>query len=139
MATPASLQFLKFDVSKVIFNRLTNFNGGDFDVNVEQTTQVNDSDKNHFQAVFIVSISVKDEPSIFSLQVQAVGEFRIHGEIEPAVYANYQNISAPSIVYPYIRAFISNLVMQTGMTPIILPPLNFSARPEPKKDEELKG
>jgi preprotein translocase subunit SecB len=51
------------------------------------------------------------------------------GDVEQKIYDNYINISSPSIVYPYIRAFITNLVIQTGMKPIIIPPLNFANKP----------
>jgi len=34
-------------------------------------------------------------------------------------------INAPAIAFPYLRAFVSNLTMNSGYNPIILPTFNF--------------
>jgi len=35
-------------------------------------------------------------------------------------------LNAPAIVFPYLRAYITNITTQSGMTPIILPTLNLT-------------
>ena len=127
MATEASLNFKGYDVIKVVFDKPLGFSEGNFNINVNHLTHVDEENKNIFKSEFIVTIS--NEEKNFNLIVQTVGYFEIMGDVEQKVYDNYINISSPSIVYPYIRAFITNLVIQTGMKPIIIPPLNFANKP----------
>ena len=37
----------------------------------------------------------------------------------------FPKINAPAIAYPYVRAYISNLTMQSGYRAIMLPSINF--------------
>lgn len=129
MAANAPLQFNGFNVFKIVFDRGSNLSEGEFAINVQLLPEFpNPDDKLSFQIVFIITLtSVKNT---CTLQVQALGDFKILGEVEQSVHDNYVNISAPSIVYPYIRAFISNLFLQSGMPPVIIPPLNFGAKQE---------
>ncbi len=83
---------------------------------------------NIFDADFIVSVVSEDKS--FNLQIQALAFFEISGAVDETVRNNYLNISSPSILYPYLRAFITNLVIQSGMKPIIIPPINFGAKPK---------
>lgn len=134
MATEASLNFKGYDVIKVVFDKPLGFFEGNFNINVNHLTHVDEENKNIFKSEFIVTIS-NDEKN-FNLIVQTVGYFEIMGDVEQKVYDNYINISSPSIVYPYIRAFITNLVIQTGMKPIIIPPLNFANKPTAPVEKE---
>lgn len=38
---------------------------------------------------------------------------------------NFININAPAIAFPYLRAYITNISIQSGYNPIILPSINF--------------
>ena len=134
MATEASLNFKGYDVIKVVFDKPLGFSEGNFNINVNHLTHVEEENKNIFKSEFIVTIS--NEEKNFNLIVQTVGYFEIIGDVEQKVYDNYINISSPSIVYPYIRAFITNLVIQTGMKPIIIPPLNFANKPTAPDEKE---
>ena len=134
MATEASLNFKGYDVIKVVFDKPLGFSEGNFNINVNHLTHVDEENKNIFKSEFIVTIS--NEEKNFNLIVQTIGYFEIMGDVEQKVYDNYINISSPSIVYPYIRAFITNLVIQTGMKPIIIPPLNFANKPTAPDEKE---
>ena len=138
MAVNAPLQFLGFNVFRVVFERSTTFNQGEFTINVQFLTEhLNPEDKLSFQIVFIVTINSKTNSHPCNLQVQALGDFKVLGEVEQHVMDNYVQISAPSITYPYLRAFVSNLFLQSGMQPIILPPLNFTDKnPQPVNPPE---
>ena len=137
MPEQAQLHFKNFDITKVILDRELEFRDGSFKVDIQHISEVNDADKNKFRSVFIITITVDNNP--FNFQVQAVGEFEVIGEnVEQVIYDNFLNISAPSIIYPYIRAFISNMVLQSGMKPIVIPPVYFGARPKPEELEKAK-
>jgi len=135
MAEIAGLKFLNFEIVKIIFDRGDNVvKEGEFEVNIQHITQINDDNENLFRTNFIININGKENS--FSLQVQAIGNFEILGKLPKNVKENYLNISSPSIIYPYVRAFISNITLQSGMNPITIPPMNFAAKPEKKVQEE---
>jgi preprotein translocase subunit SecB len=137
MAEIAGLKFINFEIIKVIFDRSDDIvKDGEFEVNIQHITQVNDEFENLFRTVFIININGKNNS--FSLQVQAIGNFEIIGEIPKNVKDNYLNISSPSIIYPYVRAYISNITLQSGMNPITIPPMNFAAVSQNEKKEVPK-
>jgi len=52
-------------------------------------------------------------------------------ELEEAVtevfkVSDFLKVNAPAIAFPYVRAFISNITLQSGFEPIILPSINFA-------------
>lgn len=126
-----SLNFLGFNVLSVVFERPDGFMSGEFQINIEHISQVNSENKNLIKAVFIVTVT--DKTKKFNLQVKAVADFKIIGVDEPEIYNSFVHVSVPAIAYPYLRAFISNIVLQSGMAPIIIPPVNFT---KPKKSVE---
>lgn len=134
MAQPASLTFNSFEVIKVVFDRGLEYAEDAFQVDLQHIIEVDKDNKNIFKTIFILNLSITDNP--FNLQVQAAGSFTISGEVDQKVYDNYLSISAPSILYPYIRAFISNMTVQAGIKPIIIPPLNFSALAPSKAEND---
>lgn len=128
MAVQADLQFKGYEINRVVFEKPVGFFEGQFSVNVQHVNHINNDNRYIFTAEFIVTVNSEDKS--FNLQVQTLGHFEITGEVIESIYDNYLTISVPTIVYPYIRAFITNLVIQSGMKPIIIPPLNFGAKPE---------
>ena len=40
-------------------------------------------------------------------------------------HSHFPKINAPAIAYPYLRAYVSNLTLQSGVTPVMLPTINF--------------
>ncbi len=138
MAEISGLNFINFEITKVIFDRGDNvITDGEFEVNIQHITQINDDNENLFRTVFIINITGKDNS--FSLQVQAMGNFEILGKIPKNVKDNYLNISSPSIIYPYVRAYISNITLQSGMHPITIPPMNFAANINKEKKDIKKS
>lgn len=119
-----SISFLGFNVTNVVFERAHDFNIGEFQINIEHLSHIHKEDKNLFQTVFIVNIT--DTSKKFNLQVKAIADFQIVGDIEKDIYNSFVNINAPAIAYPYLRAFVTNIVVQAGMAPIIIPPINFT-------------
>jgi preprotein translocase subunit SecB len=122
----AGLKFDLFDVSKIIFERGTTAKGYVYEINIENAVKIDPVDLTKFQVYFYISIGSKEQEKPLSMQVEAVGHFELFGDLTEDVIDNYHNISAPSIVYPYIRAFLSNLMLQSGLNPVNLPPINFA-------------
>ena len=125
MPTPSELSFISFQVTKTILERSADHIEGKFAVQVGRSVDKNKKNKKEFDLTFIVSVH-SEEKQAFGLTIEALGKFCIKGNVTEEIENNFINISAPIIVYPYIRALISNLTVQVGMKPIILPPLNFT-------------
>jgi len=69
-----------------------------------------------------LSVSLDNESNTFSAYVKCSALFNTSNE-------NYSLIkkNAISIMFPYIRSYISLLTTQPGMEPIVLPPINIVA------------
>lgn len=95
------------------------------DVNSFDLKSVNffpEEDKNLFGVGF--NIDVKDTE--FDLTIEALFMFKIDEDItEEFKLSNFPKINAPAIAFPYLRAFVSNLTLQSGFEPVILPSINF--------------
>lgn len=84
--------------------------------------------------VFAIEFSLKmDDPS-FDLDITAKYDFRVlDGVVDDSFKSsNFPKVNAPAIAFPYLRAFISNLTLQAGYKPIVLPSINFNKLAEAK-------
>ena len=69
-------------------------------------------------------IEIKDQK--FDLNVEAVFMFHLDDDIkEEFKISDFPKINAPAIAFPYLRAYISNLTLQSGFEPVMLPSINF--------------
>ena len=83
-----------------------------------------DPPQNGFAIVF--QISLKEESEEFILILKAIAHYHTDSPIdEDFKKSDFLEISAPAIAYPYIRTFISNLTLNSGFDPIIMPTINF--------------
>ncbi len=75
---------------------------------------------------FVVMFGVELKDRLFDMNLDAAFVFKTEVEIsEEFKISNFPKINAPAIAFPYIRAFISNLTLQSGFEPVILPSINF--------------
>ena len=86
MAIEASLNFKGYDIIKVVFDKPLGFSEGNFNINVNHLTHVDEENKNIFKSEFIVTIS--NEEKNFNLIVQTIGYFEIMGDVEQKVYCS---------------------------------------------------
>jgi preprotein translocase subunit SecB len=131
-----ALKFLGHEVSRVVYEKPIGYLHGEFDIKFEHLNHINQEKTNEFSAEIIITIQSK--AGDFNLQVQTYGHFEIIGEASSTIKDNFLLISAPSIIYPYIRAFVSNLTIQTGMNPIFIPTINFGTRQQEKKTKSIE-
>ena len=62
----------------------------------------------------------------FNLDIKAMFDFLTDEEIsEEFKQSHFPRINAPAIAYPYLRAYVSNLTLQSGVNPAMLPTINF--------------
>lgn len=81
-----------------------------------------EDEKKQFVIVFDIDLKDKD----FNLVFQVAFIFSTEDEItEDFKFSDFPKINAPAIAFPFIRAYISNLTLQSGFEPVILPSINF--------------
>jgi len=82
----------------------------------------------HFVKVFHVNIFTKNgETSEFiELNIIFHAIFKCGQKVdEEFLKSDFAKISAPAIGFPFLRALVSNITMQAGIAPILLPSINF--------------
>jgi preprotein translocase subunit SecB len=97
----------------------------DADVNLRSTVLPLEPGEFEVTLTITVTVTVEDKTA-FLVEVQQAGLFSIVGltrEEVDAVVGAY----CPSILYPYARETISDLVVRGGFPPFILSPVNFDA------------
>lgn|SRR5680860_391573 len=69
-------------------------------------------------------IEIKDKK--FDLSIEAIFMFKLDENVsEEFKLSDFPKINAPAIAFPYLRAYISNLTLQSGFEPVMLPSINF--------------
>jgi preprotein translocase subunit SecB len=79
------------------------------------------------EVVLTVTVSAKqNDVTIFLVEVKQAGMFLLRGLAEPDAKRAIASI-CPSVLFPYARAAVSQLVTQGGFPQFLLPPVNFDA------------
>lgn len=87
---------------------------------------------NYFNVRF--NLIIKKEGEI-ELSIKADAHFETDKNISKSDQSSpLLKINAPAIAFPYLRAFVSNLTMNSGYNPIILPTFNFVQMAQEKLD-----
>jgi len=121
--TKAHIQFIKFQVleSHIVFKEK-----GDYKVQIGFNPR-GEVQKTNNLFYLKLGIQVKDEDDKFSVELDTLSTFKYSDESSLDEYINGLFVlNAPAIIFPYLRAFITNITSQSGMSPLILPTLNLS-------------
>jgi preprotein translocase subunit SecB len=79
------------------------------------------------EVVLTVTVAAKqNDATIFLVEVKQAGIFLIRGLNEADAKRAIGSL-CPSVLFPYARASVSNLVTQGGFPQFLLPPVNFDA------------
>lgn len=78
-----------------------------------------------------IGVDIVDKDNVMRISVIVIGFFEFDNDIDDKLKVVFFNSSAPAILFPYIRAYITTLTGLSGVNPVILPTLNLSVR-EPK-------
>ena len=100
-------------------------------VEFKQTIGVNEeggiNDEGHNMRLEMTAI-IKDENSVLDINIKAQGFFEFESDLKPEEKDIFFRTSAPAILFPYVRAYITTLSSLAGVKPVILPTLNMSQR-----------
>ena len=90
-----------------------------------------EDDKKSFIIAFDCNLQSKSKK--FKLKLKALAQFSTQNDIDDDFRnSSFIDINAPAIAFPYVRAFISNLTLNSGYDPIVLPSYNFVQLSEEK-------
>jgi preprotein translocase subunit SecB len=96
-------------------------------INLDLHTGVNPLNSDASEVVLTVTVSAKQgELTLFLVEVKQAGVFIMKNLAEPEVKRSIASI-CPSVLFPYARAAVSNLITQGGFPQFLLPPVNFDA------------
>jgi preprotein translocase subunit SecB len=84
----------------------------------------NDENLNEFIVNFYIKIENSEKN--FQLKLKAIAQFSTKEDVTDEFKKSpFIEINAPAIAFPYVRTFISNLTLNMGYNPILLPTFNF--------------
>jgi preprotein translocase subunit SecB len=109
-----------------------NFNIGNFDrpIHEDLTTELKYSQgftqDDLFAFAVLFELSLKNQENGFSFNLKMTAHFTTSEQIDENFKgSDFAKINAPAIAFPYLRTFVSNLTLNAGYQPIILPAFNF--------------
>jgi|GEM_PF-419961 len=101
------------------------------------TTLHNEADSNAFGIQFDLNLSHGED---FNLNIRAIAHFLTDSPYDrDFLDSDFTKVNAPAIAFPYIRTYISNLTLNSGYNPVILPPYNFVEMNKIKEAEKSKA
>jgi preprotein translocase subunit SecB len=88
--------------------------------------------KDSTQEFFITMEVILKAENYFSLEVFAIGNFRINTNVSEEIKTGFINLNAPSIMFPYLRSFISTFTSSLGAATgtLTIPPHFFTGKLE---------
>lgn len=96
-------------------------------INLEINTKQNKIDDQNFEVILTLQVTAtQDDKTMFLAEVQQGGIFHING-LEGDQLRQVLGTVCPSILFPYAREAIDNLVTRGSFPPLMLAPVNFDA------------
>lgn len=74
-----------------------------------------------------LEVTIEDENKSLFIEVICNGFFEFDKDITDEERSIFFNTSAPAILFPYLRAYISTLTTLSGIQPVTLPTINLSS------------
>ena len=93
------------------------------------------SDQGHLEAVLTVTVrSTVEDTTVFIAEVQQAGLFRVAG-IPREQLEQLMGVNCPTILFPYAREAVANMVARGGFQQLLLDPVNFQALYEQSRQQ----
>ena len=110
----------------------------ELNVEVQNSTKALAEENTH-ESVLTVKCSVKSGgKEAFTCEVQQAGIFSITG-LEEAQLKHTLGAYAPSVLYPYLREVVTDLVMKGGFPQLSLAPINFELLYQQEQEQKSKA
>ncbi len=120
-----ALNFKRYLVNNIDFKYNPEYTGGkaNMDIDFGHSMAVKNNEARISLRCMLFRKAKKEEKP-FHLEVHMTGIFEFQTELEGEELNNILRQQAINILFPYLRALISNITGNTGLPPIILPLIN---------------
>ena len=109
-------------VQEMTFSIVKNDDRKDDSFDLKTSQVFPEGEKRRFD--LFLEIDIKDTD--FDLHIKMLFVFELADDItEDFKVSDFPKINAPAIAFPYLRALISNITLQAGFRPVMLPSINF--------------
>lgn len=122
-----ALNFKRYMVNSIDFKFNPEYTGGkaNMDIDFGHSIAVRDKEAQvGLRCMLFRKAKKEDKP--FHLEVQMTGIFEFQSESEGEELNNILKHQGINILFPYLRALISNITSNSGLPPIILPLININ-------------
>jgi preprotein translocase subunit SecB len=102
-------------------------NQGEPKLEVQVDIQANQLDENNFHITLVGTVTTKIEDKVlFLVEAHQAGIFEIR-QMPPEQIDPLLGIACPTILFPYLRANIADMISRAGFQPVHLAEINFHA------------
>lgn len=123
MEKKSQLQFKGYKINKSHINIEDGDISAQFNIEIDRDSVLLEDGKT--MNVFIKT-SISDNNELVNIFVEMVGYFEFDSKIDEVTKNIFTKVSAPAILFPYVRAYIGALSSLSGINPIVLPTLNLA-------------
>ncbi len=96
------------------------------DVNVDLNTRIESLSRETHQVIVTVTVTAKQgERTAYIVEVQQAGVFQIEGFDDEAERGHVLGAYCPSVLFPYVRESVGDMVARAGFPHFFLQPVNF--------------
>lgn len=96
------------------------------DVNVDLNTRIESLSEETHQVVVMVTVTAKqNERTAYIVEVQQAGVFRVEGFGAGDELNHVLGAYCPSVLFPYVRESVGDMVQRAGFPHFLLQPVNF--------------
>ncbi|KEO84626.1 protein-export chaperone SecB [Tumebacillus flagellatus] len=133
MREESRIRFISYKIDSIHFEINRDYVGEDqedenLSINLTRSWAVHKENPGDFIVTMLCEINQREEDSDsempFSLDISLLGHF-VAEQVEPSDLEVFAKYNAPSILYPYLRAAVSQVVTMAGFDPVLLPIVNF--------------
>jgi preprotein translocase subunit SecB len=105
-------------------------------VDIQLGVEAGQAAEGMFEIAVTATVTTKiKERTVFLVEVKQAGIFEIRN-LPPEQMNPIMGIACPQIIYPYLRANVSDLVTRAGFPPVHLAEINFQAMYEQQQAEQ---
>jgi len=120
-----ALSFKRYLVNSIDFKYNPEYTGGKANMDIDFGHSITVRNKEAQVSIKCVLFrKAKKEEKPFHLAVQMTGIFQFQTELQDEELNNILKQHAINILLPYLRALISNITVNAGLPPVILPLIN---------------
>lgn len=109
-------------------------------INVDLDTRVDETgDASHQVTVTATVTATQDEVAAYIVEVQQAGVFQLTGFDDDDSLGQVLGAYCPSVLFPYLRETVGDMVQRAGFPHFVLQPINFDALYQRHRDGEVES